>query len=152
MEKRCSAEAFSSESSGISSPVCSHSYAQLPLVFSSHGLQVQAPPPPPQAAADFMPSRHSLVSVLFVAFLPFPSVALSPPHAKPFLRKLVFMWVRTEMQILAEQLKTQYWRGENVCQGENRTCWLAFQVQVKTGPLNQTSPRRVCFLPTLVNL
>lgn len=94
---------------------------------------------------------HSF-SVLFVASLPLPSAALSPPHAKPFQRKLVFMWVRTEMQILAEQLKTQYWRGENVCQGENRTCWLVFQVQVKTGPLNQTSPRRVCSLPTPVNL
>lgn len=83
---------------------------------------------------------------------PSPPWLLSPPHAKPFLRKLVFMRVRTERQILAEQLKTQYWRGENVCQAENRACWLVFQVQVKTGPLNPTRPRRVCSLPTPVNL
>lgn len=109
---------------------------------------VSTPPHPPELLlTSCLLVIHSL-SVLFVASLPLPSLPLSPPHAKPFLRKQVFMWVRTEVQILAEQLKTQYWRGENVCRGENRTCWLVFQVQVKTGPLNQTSPRRVCSLPS----
>lgn len=39
-------------------------------------------------------------------------------------------------------------RGKNVCQGDYRTCWVVFQVQVKTGPVNRVSPRRVCSRPT----